>query len=680
MATCRHYVSALIALSIALSVLTNAEAQPAPLTTGTRAIFIHQQSDCTIALEPDAPSPQFVGTRIRWTATASMACGVIPVFRFSVSIDNGRTYQMSRDYAKRSWFDWSPMVEGEAGHRGGYVVRVQVKESYDSDAAAEATASYSVEAYQELPTVKGTGHPLVALYSAPACHGAYRTVHVEFSEAGAARWRPTHDLPCVPGKSRNFLVAGMKPLTTYLIRHVLSSGKVSPPLEFTTGEIPAGVTVFPTTVFNPIDDLTDTDTDIIWNTLGRGVTRDVAVPVATTLDGAPLWYSHLPTFAAELSAPSPVRMLPTGKTVMMARDAETPPAALNSGQTVVRIFDLDGTPRWETNSFAVSSRTNVEPNPFRVWDFHREALPLDNGNLVIMATTLRCLPSDTDGDYACSTSGDSLWLGDALVVVDPEGEVVWKWNSFDAGHINPYRPPPLAYPLCAPPGPECIIANARSYTHGNAVALAHDDAGTQLLMNARYQNWALKIDFSDGEGDGRVLWRFGADGCWNNEAPCFETDNPSNWFSHEHNVHFARDGSLLLFDNGNNRCAGFDPHFCPYPSRGQVWSLDEQSMTANPSGLNFEFEDAIGLDGNPFKMYSQFLGVAQKLPSGNYFFLAGGTKPATCGTESCNQPLHAYGIEVGFRDGVPKHTYTYRIPASSYRAYRMATLYEGTDR
>ena len=43
-----------------------------------------QPTGCTVSLQPSAPSPQLVGERIVWTATAAN-CGAAPVYQFSVA-------------------------------------------------------------------------------------------------------------------------------------------------------------------------------------------------------------------------------------------------------------------------------------------------------------------------------------------------------------------------------------------------------------------------------------------------------------------------------------------------------------------------------------------------------------------------------------------------------------------
>src|SRR5262249_18263773 len=105
------------------------------------------------------------------------------------------------------------------------------------------------------------------------------------------------------------------------------------------------------------------------------------------------------------------------------------------------------------------------------------------------------------------------------------------------------------------------------------------------------------------------------------------------------------------FDNGNTRRAS-DP---TANSRGQVWTLNEQTMTATLV-LNADM-------GN----YSDRVGSAQALANENYSFTSGAQG---------SPPFIGQSIEV-----LPDGTKTYVLQAGRglYRSYRTRTLYEGID-
>ena len=122
----------------------------------------------------------------------------------------------------------------------------------------------------------------------------------------------------------------------------------------------------------------------------------------------------------------------------------------------------------------------------------------------------------------------------------------------------------------------------------------------------------------------------------------------SDWFSHQHDVTYINNTTILVFDDGNTR-------FLTNPkaqSRGQEWVLNEQTMTATPV-VN------ANLGG-----YSAALGSAQILPNGNLTFDSGlnGTAP------------NYYGESIEMLpNGV--QTYVQDMSISQYRSYFMPSLY-----
>jgi hypothetical protein len=120
-----------------------------------------------------------------------------------------------------------------------------------------------------------------------------------------------------------------------------------------------------------------------------------------------------------------------------------------------------------------------------------------------------------------------------------EPQPVWLWNEFD--HLDPNRRPYM-YP---------------DWTHTNAVIYSPDDGN--LIVSIRHQNWLVKMDYSNGTGDGHVIWRLGFQGDF---ALLDSTGAPDNddthWFFAQHGPAFTTTNttgkfSLVLFDNGDDR-------------------------------------------------------------------------------------------------------------------------------
>jgi hypothetical protein len=135
-----------------------------------------------------------------------------------------------RNFSLSDSFTWNPMQQGT------YHIHVIVKSGFGVRKNESSSATYTAQTrvVGDRAVVSPMANPLVALYSAPPSPGA--SMYVQFAKLGPVlSWQNTSPLPIVPGESTNFIVAGMLPDTTYLMRHVLDDGTVSAPLTFTTG-------------------------------------------------------------------------------------------------------------------------------------------------------------------------------------------------------------------------------------------------------------------------------------------------------------------------------------------------------------------------------------------------------------------------------------------------------------
>ena len=239
----------------------------------------------TVSLAPNDPMSPLVGERVTWTATATDV-GATPVYQFSAA-PHGGAFHVVRDFSPANTFAWTPMQEGT------YDIEVTVKDGYQ---ATETTSAVVVDEVASRVTgsqavVTPTLNPLVALYSVPPSSAG--TVFVQFAVAGDhPAWRNTDARAVVPGKSTNFFVAGMLPNTTYQMRHVFSDGTGSAPVLFTTGSIPATVTIPAFTVRQPPGPGSDPDQDMVFHQLVR-TTPNAPPLVATDLSGQVMWYYDL---------------------------------------------------------------------------------------------------------------------------------------------------------------------------------------------------------------------------------------------------------------------------------------------------------------------------------------------------------------------------------------------------
>jgi arylsulfate sulfotransferase len=591
---------------------------------------------CTVSLQPSAPSPQLVGARMTWTALAAN-CGAAPVYQFGVAAgaegrerrgsehERGRRrFAMARDFSLDNAFAWAPMEEG------GYEIKVEVKDGFDAVSATDTIASFEVSSRVtgDDAVVTPTLNPLVALYSAPPCrHGALR---VRFRPAGGppdTPWTSTNTLPCEHGRSRNFVVAGMRANTTYEMVHRDGDGEDGDEdapvasLLFTTGTPPATLSIPAFTVRQAPGPGAELRRDLIYHNLASRPAANHVNLLATDLSGGLVWYydplaSGLIGIGLPGSAP-----LPKGTVLLGGRDSHR-----TLGLNVLREIDLAGNPLRETNIDAVNAQLRARGQEI-IYGFHHEFSRLPSGDIVTLGWTQKTV--DVGGT-------PTRYAGDMLMVLDQDLQVVWTWDAFD--HLDVTRGP-IGVVICT--GAPCPLPGAVDWVHENAVSWSPADGN--LVISVRLQDWVIKIDYSHGRGDGHVIWRLGQDGDFG-----VISSDPSPWFSHQHYAHYLGKSTLLLFDNGNTRQAS-DPSA---HSRGQLWRLDEEAMTATL---------LVNLDVGS---YSPELGTAERMPNGNYVFDSG----------SQGGGLFGQSIEM-LPDGTK--VYVQEVASRDYRSFRMSSLYRG---
>lgn len=584
---------------------------------------------CMVSLAPSEAAPQLVGERITWTATAT-DCGATPVYQFSVAPRDG-AFRVVRDFSPANAFAWTPMQEG------AYDIEATVKDGYQATETTTAVAADGVASRVSgsQPVITPTLNPLVALYSAPPT--AARTEFVQFAVASDhPAWRNTDTRSVVPGMSTNFFVAGMLPNTTYEMRDVRSDGTGSAPLLFTTGSIPSTLTFPVLTVAQPPGPGSDLDQDMVFHVLAGPTLQGNLIPnpLVTDLSGRVEWYYDTQQSGLGITNLITATPLPGGTVIGMGNDRYS----VRRNRDVLREIDLAGDPVRETNLAAINAQLTAMGHEV-IYGFHHDIQRLPDGSLVVLGLTERTVNiNGTPTDY----------VGEQTVVLDQDLQVKWAWDAFD--HLDVNRGPVLGEIL--PPGsaqPTAAVPRlpAVDWLHVNAVAWSPADGN--LILSLRHQDWVIKIDYRNGEGDGHVIWRLGQGGDFT-----VNSTDLKPWFSHQHNAHYIDDHTLILFDNGNTRRESV-PNA---DSRGQVWKLDEQTMTATL---------VVNAD---LGSYSGALGAAERLSNGDYSFTLG-----TNGPEPVRPPAHTVEVR-------PDGTKVYDLVESSgpeYRSYRMRTLYAGID-
>ena len=361
----------------------------------------------SVVLSENVPPAPLVGSPVTWTATAN-GDGSTPVYQFSVGEADG-SYQVVQDFSLSNSFTWNPMQEGT------YEIQVIVKNSYDVSAGESTSVSYTATS-----RIVGSGavispmaNPLVALFSAPPTAGV--SMYVQYAQQDSTpSWISTNSQPIVEGESTNFIVAGMLPNTTYLMRYVLNDGTASTPLTFTTGSLPSNLQ-FPTvtTTLAPTAG-NDPSADMIVHA-GINDPAGTISTFATDLQGNIIWYydsvtNNFPGYFTSLA--------PNGTVYLLSSD------------TMLQV-DLAGDTLHQTNISAVNAELAAKGyNP--ITDFDHDAQLLPNGDIAIIALTPRVV--DLNGT-------PTNYNGNMIIVLDQNLQVTWVWDSFQ--WLDTSRLPPL---------------------------------------------------------------------------------------------------------------------------------------------------------------------------------------------------------------------------------------------
>jgi arylsulfate sulfotransferase len=502
------------------------------------------------------------------------------------------------DFSHTNTFTWNPMQQGT------YDIQVIVKDSFSASTGESATATYTADTRVDgtSAVVSPTSNPLVALFSAPPSRGSSMYVQFQQQSSTGGSWTSTSPLSVVPGESTNFLVAGMLPSTTYLMRYVLNDGTISAPLTFTTGALAKNLK-FPTFKVQKAPTAKADPTENFVLHMGVNPPPGTVNTLATDLKGHIVWYYD----PVANNFPSLATSLVPGGTILMLGGVEDKFGDANT----VREVDLAGDTLRETNVDAVNAEL-AALGQHSIADFTHDAQRLPNGDTAVLALSARTI--DVKGK-------PKTYVGDTVLVLDPNFQVAWVWDSFN--YLNIHRLPTLG-------------EGAKDWLHANSVAWSPADGN--LIVSLRNQDWVIKIDYANGTGDGHIMWRLGKGGNFKLKAK-----GPSPWFTHQHDVRYINNNTLVLFDDGNVRHS-VNPHA---DSRGQELILNEQTMVATL---------VVNAD---LGSYASALGSAQALPNGNLDFDSGFTEQT---------------IEVR-----PNSTKTYvlkmNIVGAQYRSYMYANLY-----
>jgi len=329
---------------------------------------------------------------------------------------------------------------------------------------------------------------------------------------------------------------------------------------FTTGALPAGVPEMTVT----IHDRERMQPGItLFGPYGEGDNGQGPQLVGVDETGEVVWYYYNPGDAQSYVADA--KVLPDGH--LLVQDSTGFRVITLSGETIHEI-------RFPIGPYSM---------------FHHDVIPLPNGNFLALSREFREVEVGWNPEPIMA-------MGDVLLEISPQSEEVWGWSTFE--HLDQQRYPDALSRTAKPFG---AYGSVYDWTHGNGLFHRLDD--DSILLSLRHQHWVIRIDRSTGD----VVWRFGPGGDF--ELTDLEPLGDGLWPYGPHAPEWHPDGSLALYDNGNERPPDWpEVKF----SRGAAYRLDEDLLEAEQI-WSFRTE-----------YFTRSLGDNDRLPNGNYLICAGG--------------------------------------------------------
>ena len=117
-------------------------------------------------------------------------------------------------------------------------------------------------------------------------------------------------------------------------------------------------------------------------------------------------------------------------------------------------------------------------------------------------------PDEVSTQYQGGTQQNPVdILGDMVLILDHNMQLLWAWDSF--AHQDLSREATLDE-ICTTT-PQAVRRSIRAFhqandwLHANAVQMTPDG---NIVLSERNQDWVLKINYKNGQGDGSISWRW----------------------------------------------------------------------------------------------------------------------------------------------------------------------------
>jgi hypothetical protein len=241
-------------------------------------------------------------------------------------------------------------------------------------------------------------------------------------------------------------------------------------------------------------------------------------------------------------------LLPNGNLIAMAMPSSEAKGqrGLNGQAAACFELDWDGNVVWEYN------------DPWMHHDYQR----LPNGNTLILKweEMPHSMVKKVKGGYNAKGDDPLRMLGDVVIEVTPEGEVIRDWKSWH--HLDPRK------------DIICPLDHRLEWTHANSIHLSPKN---EWVISFRRISTIIRV----APRSGKIKWRY-----------------KDEEMSHQHDAKYTPYGTMTIFDNGVHR-------------RSVEYS---RAIEIDPKTKKVIWEYT---DNPPFTMFTVMGGCVDRLPNGN---------------------------------------------------------------
>jgi hypothetical protein len=267
---------------------------------------------------------------------------------------------------------------------------------------------------------------------------------------------------------------------------------------------------------------------------------------------------------------------------------------------------------------------NMLGNTVRSWNVPaglninlHDGVPTDHGTILYINDASRMLTNFPTSNTVSNapTQTTSVLYNRIVEISATDGSLLNLWSPID--FLDPRRLTYLTF--------DSRVGLGWDIEHANA--LIEDPRDNSIIVSMRNQNLVFKFT-----RDGQLKWLLGPTNNWGTNFQQYlftPVGTPFEWQYGQHAPSITPQGTLLLYDDGNNRAMPFDPSLANTNnySRAVEYDLNEQTMEITHV---WDYGKT-----NDDRLYTDRVGNADCLPNGNvlinfgYVIYVNGVRPST---------------------------------------------------